>query len=615
MSETLRDRLLAEMGDRTFVDVFHETCDAHGDQPALVERTDDGVAARSWEDYRREATALAVGLRQLGVQPGEHVALMLTNRPEHVLSDMAALLAGAIPTSIYQTMADEQLAYVAGDCGAVVAIVDDPATLERWLAVREDLEELRTLVVVDPPAGELPHGVTTLSQVRELGEHPAPEDLAELAHIRRELRPEDAATLIYTSGTTGPPKGAIITHRNVLYQLAALPTIFDLRAGLRVISYLPLAHIAERVVSHYLGVGRALTVYFVRDVAQLVETLKGARPHLLFGVPRVWEKVHTRLLEHIADTEPAVKRRLAERAVAVGRRRAELLLAGEPVPRGLRLQHAALDRLVLAKIRDGLGLDRIVHVASGAATLDPELMRFFAGLGLEILDIYGLTETTAVVSCNHPGRPRPGTVGFPLPGTQVRIAEDGEVLVHGPHVFAGYHNRDEATREALDDEGWLHTGDLGTFDADGYLRVTGRRKDLLVTSGGKNIAPSSIEDAIRTRSPIIAQVCVIGDRRPYVSALIALDSEALTDWSQRHGRPLTGVGEAATAPEVLAEVERAVEEANTGLSRPEQVKRWTIVPVEWTVDTGEVTPTQKMRRAEVLQHFPELVSGLYDEAR
>ncbi len=615
MSETRRDTLLAEIGNKTLVDVFHETCDAHADVPALVERTADGVAARTWEDYRREVTALAVGLRRLGLQPGEHVALMLTNRPEHVLLDVATLVAGAVPTSVYVTMADEQLAYVAGDCGAVVAAVEDEEMLTRWHGVREQVEALRTLIVLDPPAGELPDGVVSLEQVRALGEQPRAEDLTELARVREALRPHDTATLIYTSGTTGPPKGAMITHRNVLYTLTALPTIFDLQAGHRVISYLPLAHIAERVVSHYLAIGQALTVYFVRDVAQLVETLQGARPHLLFGVPRVWEKVHTRLLERIADTEPALKRRLAERAVAVGRRCADLRLDGEPVPRGLRLQHALLDHLVLAKIRDGLGLDRIVHVASGAATLDPELMRFFAGLGLEVLDVYGLTETTAVVACNRPGRPRPGTVGFPLPGTQVRIGEGGEVLVNGPHVFAGYHNRPEATRAVVDDDGWLHTGDLGVFDADGYLRITGRRKDLLVTSGGKNIAPAVIEDAIRTRSPLISQVCVIGDERPYIGALIALDAEGLAGWAQRHGRTPPSVSEAAADPEVVAEVERAVAEANMRLSRPEQVKRWTIVPVEWTVEQGEVTPTQKMRRAQVLEHFPDLVSGLYEETR
>ena len=613
MSETRRDTLLATIAGKTLIDVFHETCDAHTDVPALVERTADGVAARTWEEYRREATTLAVGLRRLGLQPGEHVALMLTNRPEHVLLDVATLLAGGVPTSVYVTMADEQLAYVAGDCGAVLAAVEDEEMLARWRTVRDQVEGLRTLIVLDPPEGELPDGVVSLDQVRALGEHPGPEDLAELAHIRDATRPADTATLIYTSGTTGPPKGAMITHRNVLYALAALPTIFDLQAGHRIISYLPLAHIAERVVSHYLAIGQALTVYFVRDITQLVETLQGARPHLLFGVPRVWEKVHTRLLERIADTEPALKRRLAERAVAVGRRCADLRLAGEPVPRGLRLRHALLDHLVLAKIRDGLGLDRIVHVASGAATLDPELVRFFAGLGLEILDVYGLTETTAVVACNHPGRTRPGTVGFPLPGTQVRVDQGGEVLVNGPHVFAGYHNRPEATREALDEDGWLHTGDLGVFDADGYLRITGRRKDLLVTSGGKNIAPAVIEDAIRTRSPLISQVCVVGDRRPYVSALIALDAEGLSDWTQRHGHTPLTVGEAAEVPEVLAEVERAVAEANRRLSRPEQVKRWTVVPVEWTVEHGEVTPTQKMRRAQVLEHFPELVSGLYEE--
>ena len=613
MSTTVREALLGRVGERTVVDLFHETCDAHGQQPALIEHTADGLVVRSWQAYRREALALAVGLRALGVEPGGHVALMVGNRPEHVIGDVATLLAGAVPTSIYLSLSEEQLVHVAGDCQAVVAVVDDEAMLERWLAVRDQLDHLRTLIVIDPPTGELPDGVMSLAQVRALGQDPDPAQLAELEGIRSGLRQDGPVTLIYTSGTTGAPKGAVITHRNVLYQLEALSTVFDLQAGQRVISYLPLAHIAERVVSHYLGIGHALTVYFVRDISEILHTLQGARPQLLFGVPRVWEKMHTRLLDRVEDTERALERRLARRALEVGQATARRRLADQRVPTGLRAQHALLDRLVLAKIRHGLGLDRIAYVASGAAPLDPELMVFFAGLGLEVLDVYGLTETTAVVACNHPGRARPGTVGFPLPGTEVRTADDGEILVRGPHVFAGYHGRDEATREVLAPDGWLATGDLGHVDDEGYLHVTGRRKDLLVTAGGKNISPSLIEDAVRNRSPIIAQVCVVGDRRPYVSALIALDADALADWTQRHGLPSTGIARAAAVPEIVAEVERAVTEANRGLSRPEQIKRWTIVPVEWTVDTGEITPTQKLRRTEVLDNFPDLVSELYEQ--
>ena len=613
MSTTVRETLLGRVGERSFVDVFHETCDAHGDEPALVEHTANGLSVRTWHDYRREALALAVGLRSLGVQPGSHVALMVSNRPEHVIADVATLLAGAVPTSIYLSLAEEQLLHVAGDCQATVAVVDDAAMLERWLAVRDRLHDLRVLIVIDPPEGELPDRVMSLAQVRALGEDADAAQHSELEHLRAQLRQDQPVTLIYTSGTTGPPKGAVITHRNVLYQLEALSTIFDLQPGQRIISYLPLAHIAERVVSHYLGIGRALTVYFVRDISELLTTLQGARPQLLFGVPRVWEKMHTRLLDRVEDTERAFERTLARRALAVGQATARLRLAGEQVPPRLRLQHALLDRLVLAKVRHGLGLDRIAYVASGAAPLDPELMVFFAGLGLEVLDVYGLTETTAVVSCNRPGRARPGTVGLPLPGTEVRTAADGEILVRGPHVFAGYHGRPEATREVIDPDGWLSTGDLGRIDDDGLLHVTGRRKDLLITSGGKNISASLIEDAVRNRSPIIAQTCVVGDRRPYVTALIALDADALADWTQRHGLPAMGVAEAATTSEVVAEVERAVAETNRRLARPEQIKRWTIVPVEWTVDTGEITPTQKLKRSEVHDHFPELITELYEQ--
>jgi long-chain acyl-CoA synthetase len=612
VSTTERETLLGKVGERTFVDAFHETCDAHGQEPALVRRPEDGgLEVRTWEDYRAQASAVAVGLRRLGVAPGGHVALMLTNRPEHVVSDTGALLAGAVPTSIYLALAPEQLAYVAGDCEAAVAIIEDAAMLERWDAVRDRLPALRTIVVIDAPDHDLGDGVMTFAQLLASGEAPSADETADLARIRRELRPDAPATLIYTSGTTGPPKGAVITHRNVLYQIEALSTLFDLRPGQRVISYLPLAHIAERVVSYYLGVGRALTVYFVADLSLLLETLQGARPQLLFGVPRVWEKMRTRLLTRLEDTPSPARRRLALTAVDVAQRQAELRLHGRPVPVRLRLAHRLLDRVVLGKIREGLGVDRIVYVASGAAPLNPELVVFFTGLGLEVLDVYGLTESTAVISLNRPGRARPGTVGRPLPGTQLLIADDGEVLTRGPHVFAGYHGRESATRDAIDDQGWLHTGDLGSVDEDGYVHITGRKKDLIITAGGKNISPSNIEDEVKHSSEIISEVCAVGDRRPFVGALIALDAEGLPDWARRHGLELSGVEEAAGNPEVLAEVERAVGEANQHLAHPEQVKRWTIVPTEWTVESGDITPTQKLKRGEVHGHHSDLIEELY----
>ena len=618
-----RTEAAPELGARSLLDVFDDTCDRHGGDPALVAADGGSTRTWTWSQYRDEAHALAVGLQRLGLKPGEHVALMLRNRPEHVILDLAALLAGGVPGSLYLELSPEQLAYVAEDCQAAVAVVEDAEMLRRWQQVWPRLPELRAVVVLDasaePDASAAPGSddrgtdgqVLDFEQLRAWGEHPSSEELETIEQVRGRMSLDDPATLIYTSGTTGPPKGAVITHRNVLFQLWALSQVFDLRAGDRVISYLPLAHIAERVVSHYLGVGHGLTVYFVADIDRLPATLQEARPQLLFGVPRVWEKLRSRLLAGVEESDSALQRRLVTAALTVGQRRAQLRLAGDRVPAGLRWRHAVLDRLVLQRIRSTLGLDRVRYVASGAAPLGPELMVFHAGIGLEVLDVYGLTETTAVASLNRPGDPRPGTVGRPPPGTQLRLADDGEVMVHGPHVFAGYHRRPEATREVIDADGWLHTGDLGSFDDDGRLRLTGRIKDLIVTSGGENVGPGVIEDAVRSRSPVIAHVCVVGDDRPHVAALIALDRDELGQWCRGRGIEPLEPAAAASHPDVVDEVARAVHEANEQLSRREQLERWRIVPDEWTIEGGQVTPSQKLRRAQVIADHPQLIEELY----
>ena len=606
-----RDTIQSRIEGRTLLDAFEDTCRRQPDATALVILEDGEPHRRTWGDYRDTARAVAMGLRRLGVDHGAHVAIMLANRPEHVICDVGALLAGGVPTSVYNTLPAEQLAYVADDSRAVVAIVEDAAFLERWLAIRDRLPELRTLVVLDPAGADLSdEHVMTFADLVAAGSAALAEADDELGAVRHRARPDDTATLIYTSGTTGPPKGVVLTHGNVLYQVEANASYVEIHDGQRVVSYLPLAHIAERMFSHYLAIGFGFEVWFVPDVTKVLDTLLQARPHHFLGVPRVWEKMRTTLLGKIEET-PGPRRALAQRAVAVGTRKADLELRGGAVPRGLRLQHGLFDKVVLSKIRHGLGLDEIVNVVSGAAPLHEDLVVFFHGIGLEVLDVYGLTESTAVVASNRPGRVRLGTVGFPLPGTEVRVAEDGEVLARGPHIFTGYLNREDATREAIDEDGWFHTGDLGALDDEGVLRITGRKKDLIVTSGGKNLSPTNIEDEIKQRSPIISQVCAVGDGRAYVAALVALDDEALPPWCERRGIPFTSFAALTSHPQVVAEVERAVAEGNARLHRAEQVKQWTIPPVPWRVDTDELTPSQKLKREVVTAKHADLIDRLY----
>ncbi len=611
----VREEILADIEGRTLIDVFMTTCDTNGGRPALVAKEDGAFVTRTWNDYREEASQVAMALRGVGVRHGDHVALMMTNRPEHVISDVGALLAGGVPVSVYNTFTPEQIAYIAGNCEAKVAIVEDAAFLATWEAVRDDLEHLELLIVVDPTGVDLDRDdVVSYEQVLADGAAALADRPGELENSWRAVDPDDAVTLIYTSGTTGPPKGVVITHRGLLFQLAVTQRLLDVQPGQRGVSYLPLAHVAERMTTHYLGIRYAGTIFFVRDMSEVLETLQQARPQLFMAVPRVWEKMHAALLAKIEASEDPRKRKLALKAVDAATEKVGIELAGETPSLKLKLQHALFDRLVFSKIRDGLGLDQLRYALSGAAPISPDLLRFFKAIGVEILEVYGMTESTAVITANAPGQVRIGTVGPPLPGIEVRIAEDGEILARGPIVTPGYHGRPDATAEAIDADGWLHTGDLGRMDDDGYLRVVGRKKELIITAGGKNLSPNNIEESIKQRSPLISQLCAVGDEKPYISALVVLDAEALPGWCEARGIAFASMAQAAEHPEVIAEVQRAIDEGNEHLARVEQVRQWAIVPAEWTAESEELTPSLKLKRTVIHAKYADVIDRLYSSS-
>lgn len=607
-----RGDVLERVGERTLIDVFMATCADNGGRPALVAKEGEAFRTRTWAEYRFEASRLAVALRRRGVDHGGTVALMMTNRPEHVIADVATLIAGATPVSVYNTLAPEQLAYIAQDCGARVAIVEDTAMLARWLEVRGELPGLTTIVVVDTDGAELPEGVESYEALAAEGESLLPAATGELENAWRAVRPDDAVTIIYTSGTTGPPKGVVLSHRNLLYMMELLQRLLEIEPGQSGISYLPLAHVAERMVTHYVGIRFAGSVTFVREIGEVLESLQSARPQMFMAVPRVWEKFHVRLLQRIEEM-PERRRALAERAIAAGLERVRLEMSSRPVPAGLKARTVVFDRLVFSRIRQGLGLDRLRYAVSGAAPIGAELLEFFAAIGVPILEVYGMTETTAVLTANRPGRIRIGTVGQALPGVEIAIADDGEVLARGPNIMAGYLNRADATAETIDGDGWLHTGDLGRLDEDGYLTIVGRKKELIITAGGKNLAPNNIEAQIKPRSPIIGQIAAIGDRRPYLVALVVLDGEALPGWMQGKGLAFAGVAAAAADPAVVAEVQRAIDEGNEHLANPERVRRFAILPDEWTAESDELTPSMKLKRSVIAERHAEVIESLYAE--
>ncbi len=604
-----RNEILAEIAGRTLVDVFLDTCDHSGDRDALVVKEGEEFVTHSWRAYRDQAFAVAAALHDCGVNKGDRVALMMVNRPEHVIGDMGALLAGAIPVSVYNTLSAEQVAYIADDAAATVAIVENADYLDRWRPLL-DHERLACVAVIDPTEADLSHEkLTSFAAFVARGQDVLREDPAIVEARWRSLTPDDPATLIYTSGTTGPPKGVVLTHENVLYQLGVIQRLLDVRPGQRGLSYLPLAHIAERMVTHYVGVRYGGTISFVKDISAVAETMQHARPQMFMAVPRVWEKMYNAVMAKIDEDER--KAPIAHRAIETSMRAVRAELAGEQVSVGLKLQRALFDKVVFSKIRDGLGMDQLRYAISGAAPISAELLTFYKAIGIDILEVYGLTETTAVATANEPGRVRIGTVGTPFVGVEVDVSDDGEILVRGPNVTPGYWNQPEATAELVDADGWLHTGDVGTLDDEGYLTISGRKKELIITSGGKNISPSNIEEAVKQRSEIIGQVCAVGDGRAFIAALLVLDVEALPRWCVANGVRPVSLREAVENRDVLAEVQRAIDEANQALSRVEQVKQWAIVPVEWSAETEELTPSMKLKRNVVHEKYADVIERLY----
>jgi len=607
-----REDILQRIDGRTMIDVFMATCDANGGKPALVVKQGEGFETHTWAEYRHRASVVAMGLRRLGVGHGDFVALMMANRPEHVIADVGTLLAGGTPVSVYNTLTAEQIGYIAANCDAKVAIVEDAEFLGKWLAIADDLPALDRIVVIDAEGVDVSdERVMTWDAFVAAGEDALQGGRGELENSWRAVSPDDAVTLIYTSGTTGPPKGVVITHRNLLYQLEVVKQLLEVQSGQRGVSYLPLAHVAERMTTHYVGISAGGTVYFVKDLAEVLPTLQEARPHMFMAVPRVWEKMQAALIAKIDADERKAK--LAHKALGAGMTAVRAELAGAKPPRRVRLQLPLWDKLVFSKIRDGLGLDELRYAVSGAAAISADLLVFYKALGIEILEVYGMTESTAVITANEPGKVRIGTVGTPLPGIEVRIADDGEILARGPIVTPGYWRRDDATAAAIDEDGWLHTGDLGTMNDDGYVRIVGRKKELIITAGGKNLSPNNIEESIKQRSPIIGQICAVGDDRPFIGALVVLDAEVLPGWCEQHGIPFASVAEAAQHPEVIAEVQRAVDEGNAHLARVEQVKQWRIVPAEWTAESEELTPSLKLKRNVIHRKYSDVIDGLYSQ--
>jgi long-chain acyl-CoA synthetase len=584
----------------TMCEAFQATVARYPDELAL--RTVSGAVTITWGDYAGRVRQIAAGLAGLGVSRGDTVALMMTNRPEFHLADTAALHLGAVPFSVYNTFAAEQVAQVLANAGNRVVLCEEQFAPR--LAEVTGGTAVEHVVCVD---GE-PAGTVTVEEMVAGGD---PGFGFEACW--RAVRPDDVLTLIYTSGTTGPPKGVEITHAQMMAELAATSAVLPSGPGDRVVSYLPMAHIAERTASHYSPMLTGVQVTPLADAKALPGALTDVRPTIFGGVPRVWEKLKAGIETLVAYEPDQARRQAVQDAFQVGLRHVDAALAGE-VPAGLAEAYQRADEQVLSQIRLLLGLDQVRAAVSGAAPIAPEILKFMLALGIPVAEVWGMSECSCIGTANPPGAIRIGTVGKAIPGVQLKLAGDGELLLRGPIVMKGYRNDPARTAEAIDPGGWLHTGDLAAIDEDGYVTITGRKKELIINAAGKNMSPAAIESAVLAASLLIAQVVAVGDRRPYIVALIALDSDAAAAFAAQHGITDPAPAVLAGHPAISAAIGAAVEEANGRLSRVEQIKRFAIVPAFWEPGGDEITPTMKLKRRAVTAKYADVIESLYAAA-
>ncbi|MGN6609107.1 MAG: AMP-dependent synthetase/ligase [Jatrophihabitans sp.] len=586
------------MSPATLCAAFQSTATKRPD--AIAIRSSDDRVVLTWRDYAARVRRIAAGLAALGVGRGDTVGIMLTNRPEFHLVDTAAIHLGATPFSIYNTLTGGQISHLFGNAGNRV-VVCEAQFLDQVTAGAAGTQ-VEHIVCIDEPLD----GTITLDALEDAGDTGFDFDAA-----WRAVEPGDVLTIIYTSGTTGPPKGVELTHANMIAEVEGTNAIITPGLDDIVISYLPDAHIANRWGSHYSNLITGIQVVTVADLKQLITTLPRIRPTVFGAVPQTWYKLRAGIEAQLAAEPSKPKRQLADWALGVGKQRARLMSDRAPVPLPLRVQHELAERLVLSKVRARLGLDRVQFAATGAAAIAPEALEFVLGLGLPVCELWGMSETSCAVTVNRPGQQKVGTVGQALPNCELRIADDGELLVRGPLLMRGYRNDPEKTAETIDADGWLHTGDIASIDADGFVKIVDRKKELMINASGKNMSPANIENELRAAIPLAGPTAVIGDDRPYVVALFTLDPDAAAAFAAQHGLADGSPKSLVDDPAIRAVFEQGVKVANEKLSRVEQVKQWTILPETWEPGGPEITPTMKLKRKPIAEKYASEIESLY----
>lgn len=582
---------------------FQFTANRVGDREAL--RTLDGSVSISWSEYADRVRKAAAGLASLGLEKGDTIALMLSNRPEFHVADAAAMHLGATPFSIYNTYTPDQIAFLVEDAAPKIAVTEQ-AFLERLLEVSKRDNALETIIVVD---GDAPDGGLTLEELEGKGDDDFDFDAAWKA-----VEPDDTLTLIYTSGTTGNPKGVQITHKNIVETVRSYGKIIDFPDGGRIVSYLPMAHVAERNVSHYLPMAFGFTVTSIENPKELMAALPEVHPTWFFAVPRIWEKLKSGLEANLGKIDDEEARKKVEGALQLSLKRVDLIQAGEEVPAEMEEKFQQADKELFSNLRTAIGLDQLEACNVGAAPTPPDVIKFFHAIGVPLAELWGMSETTGAGTTNPPEKIKIGTVGPAAPGIEIKLAdEDNEILIKGPIVMSGYRNQPEKTKETMTDDGWLMTGDIGEFDDDGYLKIVDRKKELIINAAGKNMSPANIESHLKSAGPLIGQAIAIGDGKPYNVALVTLDPDNVPGFLKQAGidADASDLEALSQNEQVIEAVQKEVDAANEQMARVEQIKKFKILPTEWEPGGDELTPTMKLKRKPIGEKYQKEIDELY----
>jgi long-chain acyl-CoA synthetase len=578
-------------------------------RPALMVKSDGKYVGISYAELKRNAELFAFGLASLGLRRGERASIIAENRPEWVVTDQAVAALGGVTVPVYPTMTAKQIEYIFNDAGVRVAVLSNQFQLNKVLRIIENVPSLDTIVLMNEKGENTGPGVMGFSRVLELGEAFEKQNPEYVAASIKMVKPDDLLTLIYTSGTTGNPKGVMLTHANLVSNIISAAEVISFGPQDVLLSFLPLSHSFERMAGYYTAFACGATIAYAESVETVRDNMLEVRPTIVTTVPRLFERIHSRVIKQVEGGSP-LKKKIFHWAIGVGKEHANLVRSHKNPSPILSAKHALAARLVYGKLKEKTG-GRMRFFVSGGAALGREFGEFFEAVGLKIIEGYGLTESSPVISVNRLDDYKWGSVGQAIPGVEVRIAADGEILARGPNIMKGYWKNEDATREVLDSEGWLHTGDIGHLDERGFLFITDRKKHLFVSSGGKNIAPQPIENLFLSNR-YIEQFMLIGDRRMYLTALIVPDFDALKEYADSNGLPYKDHVELAKHPKVNSLIETEINNIQRDLANFERVRRFTLLDRQFTIEDGELTPTQKVRRKAIEERYSNIIDGMYE---